>query len=369
MRKLVVCLALLAVTMAQACLWDDDTLVIEARGLPNLVEAVTGRLPLNPPTYYRARLEASNKRITFNPRDFGAWDNVAVALDKLGDPKAAIAVLERKRRAMQAAQIKSTQDPVNDPWYRYHANLGTVYAHLWLASRKGKDTTLLRKAIQELKQSIQINPDAHFGREKVQVAVLEIVLKNAAQLGEEKRAVANRKMWNEAIEQIGRKECLDALVGIMAMGQGAESVDVLNLIGVTLDRDDNHLRTLIDFRIKELETAGNKALLPGLAGPHTRAEPRQDALIKNQYGRLRLDATDYLYARFAFVERQLAAGQSPDYPGFWRDFREPTPLDLGEIESDRPLRGYEVLMFAGLGAASTSLLGGLIWLVYWRSRR
>ena len=40
-----------------ACLWDRDTPYHEAMEMPEVVAALTGRFPRNPPLYYRMRLD------------------------------------------------------------------------------------------------------------------------------------------------------------------------------------------------------------------------------------------------------------------------------------------------------------------------
>jgi hypothetical protein len=56
-------IALLAASPARACLWDDDTLATEARGLPDAVAVLTGRFERNPPRYCELRLRAAEERI------------------------------------------------------------------------------------------------------------------------------------------------------------------------------------------------------------------------------------------------------------------------------------------------------------------
>ena len=54
-RSFVLTLALLPLGPAHACLWDRDTLAMEAAGLPDVPRVATGRFPRSPPAYYEMR--------------------------------------------------------------------------------------------------------------------------------------------------------------------------------------------------------------------------------------------------------------------------------------------------------------------------
>ena len=47
---------LLLITSANACIWDRDTLRIEADAKPDILETTTGRFPRFPDRYYEMRL-------------------------------------------------------------------------------------------------------------------------------------------------------------------------------------------------------------------------------------------------------------------------------------------------------------------------
>lgn len=155
MPKLATCL--IASLLAAPCLWDTDTLDTELRGLPDALDLVVGRWHRHGEAYYRERIERLGKASELSLADH---DDLAVAYEKVGDQEAALAVMARK-----AERLAATPDA--DHEYRRLANVGTFHAH---AGRYDEALVALRAAVA-------LNPSAHFGREKYQIAVIEIVQK------------------------------------------------------------------------------------------------------------------------------------------------------------------------------------------------
>ena len=147
----VVCLAL--ATPGFACLWDYDTLHIERSRFPGALALITGKFARHSPAYYRWRVEDRQQRLADNPDDLTLYDDLAVAYDKLGEHDQAIAtILEKEDR--------------QPGLYETYANLGTFHIH----------AGNLEEGIQFIDKAIEINPDAHFGREIYQRLVVQYVL-------------------------------------------------------------------------------------------------------------------------------------------------------------------------------------------------
>src|SRR5689334_3106579 len=106
-----------------ACLWDRDTPVDEARGLPEVVAVLTGRFERNPPLFYEMRLGRVTAYLRDHPKDLAAYDDAGVACDRLGRGDEAISWMEKKRGQLSARKPASPE--VKEQLYRYHANLGT----------------------------------------------------------------------------------------------------------------------------------------------------------------------------------------------------------------------------------------------------
>ena len=154
-----------------ACIWDSDTIDDELRGLPESVDLVTGRWYRHGADYYRARLEKLPERLKASPDDLEAYDDLAVAHERLGDREAAIRVMEDKGIALRGKTNK-------EHLYRYHANLGTFYAH------SGR----LEAAAIEIDRALVVNPEAHFGRERFQLDAIRYVM----------AALKDRSLWKRS---------------------------------------------------------------------------------------------------------------------------------------------------------------------------
>lgn len=158
------CVVALALTLvgltepeARACYWDRDTLATERARFPGVAELIAGAFARHSPEFYRWRAADRRRRLAADdvPADQRlAWtDDLAVALSKLEEHDAAIALL---RGSLE-------RDPDR---YETHANLGTALIHA------GE----LTDGLTHLRRAIEINPDAHFGREIVQQRLVEYVL-------------------------------------------------------------------------------------------------------------------------------------------------------------------------------------------------
>ena len=151
--------SLLAIALAamavSPCLWDSDTLDTELRGLPDAFDLVIGRWHRHSDAYYEERVARLSKKATLELSDY---DDLAVAFEHLDKRDAAIETMARKAEELAAK-------PDQEQQYRYHANLGTFYAH---AGR-------FDEALRELRTAVEINPDAHFGRERFQIELIEYV--------------------------------------------------------------------------------------------------------------------------------------------------------------------------------------------------
>ena len=143
MRPALTALVLLAaLTVARpihACLWDSDTLASETKGITDVVNAITGRFERNPPAYYEIRLKRSADQIAANTLDLGAYDDAAVACDRLRRTDEAIAWMEKKGATLDDLEGRKTTEPgtYDEMRYRYLANLGTFRVHKW--ARSGAD--------------------------------------------------------------------------------------------------------------------------------------------------------------------------------------------------------------------------------------
>lgn len=145
-----------------ACLWDYDTLAMEAQRFPNTLELITGHFVRHSDEYYRWRVENRTKRREEKPEDVRLIDDLAVAHDKLREHDLAIELM-RELLAKDANR------------YETHANLGTFLIH----------SGDLAAGLEHIEKAIEINPNAHFGREIYQAQLVRYVLQRRAEMNGE----------------------------------------------------------------------------------------------------------------------------------------------------------------------------------------
>jgi tetratricopeptide (TPR) repeat protein len=140
----------LSTTTALACLWDSDTLQMERLRFPGVLEIITGKFVRHSRAYYEWRIGDRTKKLETNPGDPALIDDLAVAYAKLGRSDEGIPLLEEV--------LKQHPDR-----YETLSNLGTL---LFFAGRLDDSKTYIRRAVE-------INPNAHFGRERYQLLLTE----------------------------------------------------------------------------------------------------------------------------------------------------------------------------------------------------
>lgn len=133
--KFKLCLFILCLaTVAAACRWDRDTLAEEAKGSNlDVLRVIVGRFERNPPLYFQMRLDRVAKEIESNSGNLDLYNDAAVACDHLGKFDEAIRWMEKQEKVIAKGRVTS------DAMYRFHANLGTFYAHRWFANKADKD--------------------------------------------------------------------------------------------------------------------------------------------------------------------------------------------------------------------------------------
>lgn len=148
----------LAATLSHACLWDSDTLQQERSRFPSTLELIVGKFLRHGPEFYRWRTQQRQASLQAGDRRPEHYDDLGVAQDKLGNSLAAIDWMQRKEELFPGR-------------YETYANLGTFHIH---AGNLEEGARWIRKALEQ-------NPDAHFGREKYQLLLVEYLLQEPAE--------------------------------------------------------------------------------------------------------------------------------------------------------------------------------------------
>ncbi|RIJ97593.1 MAG: hypothetical protein DCC46_12600 [Armatimonadetes bacterium] len=334
-----VALAAATVPSGLACIWDGDTLAAEVRHRGYLVlDALTGRFDRLPPEYYRKRYEIASERIAKDPSALAAYDNAAVACERLGRTDEAIDWMLKKQAAMEALPVhdRAARD---DARYRFHANIGTFYAHRWVAGGAKRDDPDALAALDHLTKCMAINPEAHFGREVVQLGMIEWLNSERKQpLGDH---LAERVMSSVPYAMDSSNNVLaEGLAGLVLLGAAWESVDVYNCMAHTLNFSfDSSLSFVAALRVEELLQSGKRPLDQSEGWRITlddaasfwedEYKKRYRTELTKVYSQLRAAGDEYVRKRNEYVLARLAEGRHPDSDGgFWSDWTEPARVEL-----------------------------------------
>ncbi|QDT16293.1 tetratricopeptide repeat protein [Alienimonas californiensis] len=371
--------ALLLVPPASACLWDTDTLWQERQAWPGTLELIVGKFPRHTDEFYehrvkdrqsKLRLHAAGEQEMTPEQRAAAWDDLAVALDKLGRRDEALAALDRKQA--DVGEVGA---------YETAANRGTVLIH---AGR-------YEEGLKEIDRALALNPDAHFGRERIQKLLVEYLLERkgdaekvplplAPSDAETNFAVFLHKRGVSIAE--GRK----GVEGMMRFGDYRSPVllealgDLLSTSGKSGEIDGSLPRRL----------AGRAYLAAGRAAPEAREEYRELAVRplawQSEDGK-GIDFEDFsqrLEREFAETEawfekvredEELWVAVSPDPDARFREKYGVAVLRVGDT-SARPnslqaqwsaKRSWALDVAVGVGGALTI---AAIWgLIAWRRRQ
>lgn len=149
-----VLLSLMMVSAAVlACGWDRDTITRENLPAPSTLELITGKFHRHSSYYYFWRIEDRKQRLLQEPGNLRLLDDLSVGYDKVGQYDLAIKTMLEKEKLAPGE-------------YETHANLGTHYLH----------SGDFENGLKHIRKAIEINPDAHFGREIYQQLLAEYLL-------------------------------------------------------------------------------------------------------------------------------------------------------------------------------------------------
>lgn len=349
---------------ALACLWDYDTVQAEARFHPEVLQAVAGRFEVYPPKYFEMRLERSSQRVAEDPRRLDDYDACATASDKLGRSDDAIEWMRRKARALEAAELP----PKHAHRYRYHANLGTMLAHKYLRDGPKADPKLLDESIVELRKALVIDPDAHFGREIVQVRAIEALrdIRRWEPDGEDPEW-----QWEEFCEKVGRKKVQAGIIGMMAFGGNWDSADLSGLLYLSLDMEDGMMAAQVKRRY-DMQAKARKPVLvtDEMLAEHLTLSPQNPGPSDRAFAMLEENGRAFRAHVAAFVRTRLDAGRHPDWDTtFWKGYEAVPPVHASDLPGGFAVTPKNYLfVLVGVTCWVIVLAGGAVWIVKWRRR-
>lgn len=156
-RRICVTLTIAAASAGTAwsCLWDYDTLEMERSRFPSALELIAGKFRRHSTAFYEWRIEDRLGRLetASESEQPELYDDLAVAYENTGQTERAIEVtLELEEKFPDR--------------YETAANLGTFYIH----------ARQFDEGLKHIERALEINPEAHFGRERYQKLLVEYVI-------------------------------------------------------------------------------------------------------------------------------------------------------------------------------------------------
>ncbi|QJW95501.1 hypothetical protein [Frigoriglobus tundricola] len=140
-------------------------------------DVIHERFPKHGPAHYRERNRLTTHALAAlapdAPAAFPLADDLAAGLERLGRPNEAVTVVRDKLARQQAKGITGR------PLYTSYANLGTFLIHTNAQKALAGDPAArdtFREGVGLVRKSVEVNPEAHFGRERWQAAVAEFLL-------------------------------------------------------------------------------------------------------------------------------------------------------------------------------------------------
>lgn len=393
MRHLVLLASLVSLPLSsRACIndRDSDALAVQNKRLPDAIRVISGRFERNPPRYYQMRAARVEAELKSNPLQFALYDDLAVAHDRLGDDKTAMRVMACKRVLLPP--YKAANSALKEAWYRYYANDGTFRAHRFLHDgAKVQNLADMKRARAEIQRAIQIKPNAHFGREKYQLAVMDWII--ARKTGTSNSGLGDflqqRFSWEDGRFDRAlspqRQDAAQGLSGLIVLGSAWQSPDVFNALGEALEsRPTIALSHLARKRSDELQSVGAVSLSGEPIDTQVVEFDEQALGLSNKnretldalYPQLRTEANQWNAARIRWMEAKFEQGSHPDTDAkFWASFPETAHPSL-DVEWLNEREDHLRKIRANTMAQTVTLLGIPILLIilfaarYWkRSRR
>jgi hypothetical protein len=273
-------------------------------------------------------------------------DDLAVAYDRIGDSKSAMRVIR--------ASLPQRK-PGSEEMYRFHANYGTFIAHNWFKSgAKKSEVSQLDEAAAQIESGLKIRPDAHFGRERVQLQLLRYVAAHT-------RGKEDLPLYYYLSQTLTDDEIAIGLCGLVMMGAAYESPDVFAAITQTGYYVSESGRKVARYRAAEL--LKTRKPISDFFDEELKELIKDKEFLKREtsaaklYLKVRKDGEAVHQKRTDYILARLDRGEHPDWTEeFWSDWEEPPFLVLEKEKREPIVRqadyvplGAGILMFIAAG--------------------
>jgi tetratricopeptide (TPR) repeat protein len=303
-----------------ACYNDHDTSLTELRDNLDVTKAIIGRYTLYPPEYYRKRIEIQSAILKNDPNNLDAYDNISVAYDRIGQGDEALKWIHEKRKHLANAP--------KSQFYSTEANEGTFLIVRWIRGHKQGDLTDAIESEKHIAKALEINPDAHFGREFAQLYCIRAMIecgKNdnwQSKFTESLISVADKA-------KIDHKKLRFGIAGMMVLGAAwqmppmyqaianlvPEEQQVVALCAIKLGRFNN----ILEPEKKSLDELKNFPV-GSWDGVQNADVHYMRELISN--------GAKFQMSQLGWISDKLEKGEHTDTnPDFWTGFKPPSELN------------------------------------------
>lgn len=296
----------------------------EAKKFPGVVNVITGRFARNPDLYYELRFVRVAEDIKKSPENLALYDDLGVACDKIEEGEKAILWMKSKKQMLDRLKKKLPEDDWYTHLYRYHANIGTFIIHKWLRDGGLKfEVKTAKIARDHIVKAIQINANAHFGRERYQLMAIDWIIRTIEGELTTSGFLRDKDEFDQKMRIIsgGDDDPVRGLTGMIVLGNAWQSIDIFNNLGYTLQGERSaSLAQLAFLRSTEIRKAGGKSF--------SREDSRTSVMLEGKarkenvafFKAARTEADKWLAARTGYMEEQFAKGKHPDTDAdFWAE--------------------------------------------------
>jgi hypothetical protein len=361
--SIVGCLALLI--PARGCVNDLDTYKEQLKG-SDPAAVLMGFFPRYPPEYYKARIKRLTGVADKGNLGIQDYDNLAAAYDRIGESGKAIVWMERKAKALSALPPDKQPDigPIVPPGnltnrqymeYTTHANWGTFIIHKWLQDGRPKARVAdIQASLNHLKKAVEINPDAHAGREWAQIDIISWIDR------ETKSPTGQYPLFARP-----HNEVVEGLIGLIELGNAWNSLDVFQMIAL-LEAKRFPLGLIAETKLEEFYGKDAKTLfqMAAVQKLEKSANPSKDSPKFDRKNTMRgiylgmASVEEAQRARSEFVVGQIAKGHHPDtHKRFWDGAPEYNPPVLARSLKNPAKRAMHNVTTFGAVAV---ILGGIL---------
>ncbi|OWU65645.1 MAG: hypothetical protein CBB60_003660, partial [Armatimonadetes bacterium Cent15-Ar3] len=300
------------------------------------------------------------------------------AYDRIGKHDEAIATIRKERALLDKPGVNPLTEvkdelvpnapPVNHR-YTVEANEGTFLIHRWISNGGNpKNLTDAVEAEKHIAKAIEINPDAHFGREFAQLYCVRAILKGAKE-GDWKRNFTENLIAIADRDKVDHKALRKGIAGMMVLGNAWNSPIMLNAMEKIVP-DDLQTALFLQLRAGELKGYYGFSKYPlastgvFFAGHHFEEFKREAKLLSE----IRQNAERFQANRKRFVLSQLAVGRHPDItPKFWLSLKDVPEIDKKRYKEGVPreleMRSLATKLYLWLGAVVASVAAVITGLV------